>query len=87
MSDFSGTFNAQVNLILIGRRAGCAAPYCYVINSVTSLVAVADNVVGLVGKVQLFSCGFNVLLCTLLDRSHSVSKLRVSVLKCGLSNV
>ena len=78
--------NAQVNLIIIGRRAGCAAPYCYVMNSVTSLVAVADNVVGLMGKVQLFSCGFNVLLCTSPDRGHSVSKLRVSVLDCVLSN-
>ena len=48
----------------------------------TSLVAVADNVGGLVGKVQLLSCGFNVLLCTSPDRSHSVSKLRVSVLDC-----
>ena len=57
-----------------------------VINSVTSLVAVADNVVGLMGKVQLFSCGFNVLLCTSPDRSHSVSKLRVRVLDCVLSN-
>ena len=44
----------KVNLILIGRRAGSVAPYCYVINSVTNLVAVTDNVVGLVGKVQLF---------------------------------
>jgi len=78
--------NAQVNLILICRRAGSAAPYCYVINSVTSLVAVADNVVGLEGKVQLFSCGFNVLPCTSPDRSHSVSKLRVSVLDSVLSN-
>ena len=52
----------------------------------TSFVAVADNVVGLVGKVQLFSCGFNVLLCTSPDRSHSISKLRVSVLDCVLSN-
>jgi len=39
----------------------------------------------LVGKVQLFICGFNVLLCTSPDRSHSVSKLRVSVLDCVLS--
>jgi len=78
--------NAQVNLILIGRRAECAAPYCYIINRVTCLVAVVDNVVGLVGKVQMFSCGFNVLLCTSPDRTHSVSKLRVSVLDCVLSN-
>jgi len=55
-------------------------------NSVTNLVAVTDNVVGLVGKVQLFSCGFNVLLCTSPDRSHNVSKLRVSVLDRVLSN-
>jgi len=34
------------------------APYCYVINSVTNLVAVTDNVVGLVGKVQLFQLLF-----------------------------
>ena len=40
--------NAQVNLILIGRRAGSAALYCYVTNSVTNLVTVVDNVVGLV---------------------------------------
>ena len=35
-------------------RPGSAAPYCYVIKSVTNLVAVTDNMVGLVGKVQLF---------------------------------
>jgi len=28
--------------ILIGRRVGSVAPYCYVINSVTNLVAVTD---------------------------------------------
>jgi len=33
-------------------------PYCYAINSVTSLVAVTNNVVGLVGKVQLFQLWF-----------------------------
>ena len=78
--------NTQVNLILIGKRVGSVAPYCYAINSATSLAAVIDNVVGLVGKAQLFSCGFNVLLCTSPDRSHNVSKLRVSVLECVLSN-
>jgi len=30
------------------------APYCYAINSVTSLVAVTDNVVDLVGKALRF---------------------------------
>jgi len=30
------------------------APHCYVINSVRNLVTVTDNVVGFVGKVQLF---------------------------------
>ena len=63
MYDFSGTFNrypalfrgnAQVNLIPIGRRVGSVTPYCYVMNSVASLVAVTDNVADLVGKVQLF---------------------------------
>jgi len=34
------------------------APYCYVIDSVKNLVAVTDNVVGLVGKVQLFYLWF-----------------------------
>ena len=46
--------NAQVNLILIGRRVERLAPYCYAINSVTSLVAVTDNVVDLVGKALRF---------------------------------
>jgi len=50
--------DAQVNLILIGRRVGSVVPYYYTINSVTSLVAVTDNVVGLVGKVQLFQLWF-----------------------------